>query len=665
MRKRISLLLCAALLLSLTGCAASAAAPENSPAPTAEAVPAETPVPAPETGRVRVIFQTVRDDGYSEDGEQLLLQFASTRATVALEGNPAAAAAINAVLEEADRAFSETPEGEAADYNLVGRRAFLEAAREDLRWRTEENMADSFERFYLERTGEVTRGDERVLSISFLDETYAGGVHGYCLYTGWNFDAQTGAVLTLDDLAEDPESFRLACAERMREICGGGEYAMLGLYDDYEDTIPDLLRENNWYFDDEGLTVLANAYELAPYVSGLIRITLPYEWLRWHIRPEYLPPDRSTAGQLTVGWAEDESPAAVTVDDGTDGQGPRVRFTAQDGPVRDLSIRTVSWWDASGEGDFHVTPENSIAFISVLEAGESLDILTWIPEIMPRLAVTWTDEKGLRQTRYITESGRDGSVFLMESDSFPWLPMDITDRLPFSYDVDGDGHRETLTMDSYEAAEGLTRRRLLVNGREAAAHVDSANEPGRLWLCDLNYDGVAELFYTWDMGSDDYRTVGWYGDSLMPIAFAGEDRYEAEPLAMTSSVEGRLVFSAGFPVIEGWNYQLGTYACTRAYALDENGVMVPWDDTEWTYRRNTQVLTVAKYLPVVLRELGAAMLSPGDTIRLTGARGGAAYFVTGDGEEGNLSLNYRPEEGGWLIDGLPETDYFEFLPYAG
>ena len=669
MKKIVVILLIAALVLSAAGCAAEAKAP----APTAEAVSTpevrpETPSPAAEPtetetpesaaeGRLFVEISRTGEEFRSDDGHTLLLNYSCAAPTVTMEGRAAAAAAINETLERERVLFADGSEDQEG---LSGREAFLDAAREDLAWRMEQGVSEDMVPFQLCREVQVTRGDRRVLSLAFTDESFAGGAHGYAFHWGLNFDTLTGEVLTLSDLSED-ETFLDDCAQRLFEVASGPEYVMQGLFDDYADYLPGLLRENNWYFTPEGLTVLANAYEVGPYAAGTFAFTLPWNWLVWHVKPEYAP-QNAADGEL-LGEIRDEAPAGAsfTLDQDTDGRGTPVVFTAT-GRVENISLSRAEYWEYSNT----FSAEGTRWYVNDLGPGESLCLRTWIPEILPDLALTRTDRAGTR-TDYISQSGKDGSLALMSDRGFLTLPAEISGLLPFDWDIDGDGERETLDLRRVEN-NGAGRWQLLVDGTPAPGEAYGLDaEYPALWLCDLDNDGAAEIFFSGDMGSDDYVTCGWHGDTLGPMLFDGDDRYGRDPEERKETVDGRLVFSGGWPVLESWIYQLGTYDAVRVLLLQEDGTLSLDPEQGWEYRRNTRWLTVKENLPVTLEELGRAVLVPGTTLRLLESRGDITRFLTGEGELGSIELEYvsGAEENGWFIGGIPETEFFEDLPYAG
>ena len=77
-------------------------------------------------------------------------------------------------------------------------------------------------------------------------------------------------------------------------------------------------------------------------------------------------------------------------------------------------------------------------------------------------------------------------------------------------------------------------------------------------------------------------------------------------------------------------------------------------------------LTLMKELPVTLSDGSEATLQKGDQLIITQSdKVSIVYFRTRDGREGSFPIEPNLEEGwGSLINGAPEYDTFENLPYA-
>ena len=663
MKKRIlSLLLCAALALSLAACGAPNAGPAPTEAPTAvptaaTAEPTAEPTPTVENLNVPVVsVRRESESFYTSDGSgTLLLNYACAEPSVAMNGNDAALAAINEALHKQYTDFSAGTG--STEYDLSGKENYLNEAGELYAQSASSGYPDSFSSYALLREVNVRRAGRYVLSFTYDDTTYRGGAHGYTGRTGQSFDLRTGKELTLQDLTADYDAFLAAAVEQLRDISYTGEYAAYGLNEGYEDQLAGLFRDGNWYFSDEGLVLMANPYELASYAAGLIEFTLPYAWLAYEISADYLPgSDDAPDGSLSGEMRESAEGATYVYDDGTNGTGACVTFTAA-GTVEDVHIRAVTYLEYANAYRL----DSTVWYASLLSDGESVCVQTWIPDVMPNLAISWRDAAG-EHTSYISQSGMDGSLVLMDGEEYAERPVDISGRAVYHYDINGDYAAEEIAVTASDAG-GINEYTITVNG----VALDRTNMPVGdrydLWICDLNGDGISELFFSADPGSDDYRTCGWHGDTLEPLRFVGDARYGADPNGIYGSVDGRVVFSGGIPILEAWYYQLGTYRATIGLTSDQDGVVTMTPYAKWEYRGNSYYLTVAKILPVYLDESGVAVLTPGEKLVLTGTDGQNTFFRTEDGRTGSLTPVYDGE--GWTINGESEESFFEMLPYAG
>ena len=674
MNRMIAVFLILALALSMTGCVQRELTDTATPAPDMTATPGNTDTPAPTatgTPEIRpgcaytVDIQRHADTLLDDAGAQTLLHFFADDPHLAFPEDPTVEARVNAVLAEDYRLFVEgTPDAEWS-----GKQDYADEARADYDRCTLDGTLEGFYPYTLERTADVTRGDERVLSLTYLDVTYLGGAHGYNALYGVSFDMQTGEKLSLRDLSDDPDGFLEQCADWLWEESRSGEHTALvlgGYYDDYEETLPSLLTDGNWYFNEKGIVVIANPYDIAPYAAGRIEFLLPWDWLRWQIREEYLPAEWRSAGTLTGVILNDAPAADHIVDDATNGQGGSTLFTA-DGTVEDVRLTRVSYADYNDS----FFEEGTLWYASRMDDGETLLLRTWYGDVLPTLKLSWRGENGVRQEKLLFQSGMDGSLVLMDGRTFEPLPLEISERLPFAWDLDGDGEDETIELVN-TLENGAAHWQLHVDGEQAgdAYALDASLQS--LWLTDLDGDGVTELLFSGDMGSDDYVTCAWRGDTLEPISFTGEARRAHDPAEQTLCVDGRVVFSYGQFFLESWSYQLGTYAAVRAYAYS-NGVISPADyfgnGELWSYTRNRTWLTVTKPLPVHWPDGGTSDLPADTELLLTGTDGNTAYFRTRDDRTGALELEYRRDAdgyfSGWYINGAPEDDYFAMLPYAG
>lgn len=106
---------------------------------------------------------------------------------------------------------------------------------------------------------------------------YTGGAHGIYSSTFLNMDLRTLSPIRLDDL------FVSEYEEALTDLLWNQLMAdnKVATHQELEDmgyaTTGDLKPTENFYLSKEGITFYYNVYEIAPYVMGPIKITLPYE----------------------------------------------------------------------------------------------------------------------------------------------------------------------------------------------------------------------------------------------------------------------------------------------------------------------------------------------------------------------------------------------------
>ena len=252
--------------------------------------------------------------------------------------------------------------------------------------------------------------------------------------------------------------------------------------------------------------------------------------------------------------------------------------------------------------------------------------------------------------------------------------VSITEELPYSADLDGDGADETVFLTVYTKPEDDYPRWAVVltkDGRQTRSETwipcDTWYD---LWVGDLDEDGGYEIFFHGDTASDDYLIYAFRAD-LTPILFEPDERLfrygKTDPSdTMDARVDG---FEDGHLVVRGPVNMLGTHDGVRNYAIGEDGVIGPMS-TVWDFDDEDRSLTVTKALTAykagIRRDPGEAFtLEPGDRIYPLASDGHSRFwFRTGKGAGGVLLLT-PDEDAAWLIDGVPEAEFFDFLPYAG
>ncbi len=134
----------------------------------------------------------------------------------------------------------------------------------------------SWNSYELDRTYRVMRADEEIISIVEDDYEYTGGAHGNAVRVAYNFDAQTGKRMTLEEVASDLDEIRQKSVAYLGEKLPESKVAE-ELFGDYANHLEDILTDSTWYLDRNGLHVICNEYIITPHSAGILDFLLPYE----------------------------------------------------------------------------------------------------------------------------------------------------------------------------------------------------------------------------------------------------------------------------------------------------------------------------------------------------------------------------------------------------
>jgi hypothetical protein len=253
--------------------------------------------------------------------------------------------------------------------------------------------------------------------------------------------------------------------------------------------------------------------------------------------------------------------------------------------------------------------------------------------------------------------------------------VSIADALPYRADLDGDGQAEIVDLTTLPGTDGQPRWTVSVQKGEEVklSQTDIPDDmPYGLWVGDLDEDGQYELFFHGDLASDDYVIYAWRHD-LSLLFFEPDDRFvrwneqEGESSVFAGAIEG---FEDGHIIVVGVVDMLGTHWGVRTLALGEDGIIGPVS-TVWTFDEDMdRALTVKRALTAysarARKDPGEAfVLEPGTRIVPLCSDGQERMWFETDKGKGGVLLLVPDEEDMWLIDGTPEADCFEELPYSG
>lgn len=230
-RKILSVFLIVLLLLQLPAC--SAKAPETDEATDGQE---EAPEAAKETVKPLNLY-TVRESDYDFNEEERALIAIYFYEDSSVEEDGAVRGAVSKYFEN-ERSGGEFEE--------------LKTRAEELY----ETDGDSFQTNLLTKDNIIARADTRAVSIIKDVTEFYGGAHGSRRIESSNWDAETGAVLSLSDVVCDMDAFVSAVSDKLDEFWGDIEL----MSDDAVEVYFEETDESDivWSLGEYGVTVFFN-----------------------------------------------------------------------------------------------------------------------------------------------------------------------------------------------------------------------------------------------------------------------------------------------------------------------------------------------------------------------------------------------------------------------
>lgn len=431
MKKWTALLLIAVFCLGLCGCdvldnlkPAPTPVPTETPAPTPEPTPAPTPEPTPEPSpeptpeptpepkdnRVTVsINRTEQEAMDPQNGEIRILSFTYDTPIVEMEDNPAAAEKINEFIALQSEAFytgEDYGDGFGTGYNNM-----LTLAEDNYIYQVESGTEYPNFEMSADRRAAVVRNDGKVLSFVISDYYYMGGAHGSTITRAYCFDAETGDLLTLDSISTDPKKLSIYLADSMLAQVNESEELQqrIDLLDtDLGSALSALVREGSWYFDYDAIVLFSDDYEISSHASGPVVFRVPYDGAAAYLVPRYIPEAMEDSAAFYVIDADAIGEEDIEIIDMVRiGDGDTTLYLIANGRARDVRLTSVAY-----SGAFYETAQ--LWSCSVMEKN-AVQVSTSIPDGMPDLKLSYRTADGV-QSCYLTQSGEDGSLILLDDD---------------------------------------------------------------------------------------------------------------------------------------------------------------------------------------------------------------------------------------------------------
>lgn len=128
--------------------------------------------------------------------------------------------------------------------------------------------------------GEVTYRSSEVISIVISTYLDTGGAHGNTNVRFFNFNPNTGELLNMKALVSDVEGLSsIIQSELKSEIEANANEPMENLFFGNDFKLPETLG-----FNDDGLIILYNRYEIASYAQGIVEFSIPFEKVQGYLQ---------------------------------------------------------------------------------------------------------------------------------------------------------------------------------------------------------------------------------------------------------------------------------------------------------------------------------------------------------------------------------------------
>lgn len=238
--------------------------PENQEVPDTDVTSknASKPGEGAASSPVSVTFEETRDEIKADDGT-VLLENSTSMPVVAIEGADDIAAKINADIE--------------THYNLSSDEETLEMAKSDYEASQADEDGGWFHGYAQSVTANVTRMDDKVLSLEITAYSDTGGAHGNYGVIGKNYDIKTGELISLEDLTGDYDAFHAAALDYIVNLAETPTYQEKLFGPSKDDLDSALFEWGKWVFTQSGISFMSDPYVLGPYAAGEIYFRIPYE----------------------------------------------------------------------------------------------------------------------------------------------------------------------------------------------------------------------------------------------------------------------------------------------------------------------------------------------------------------------------------------------------
>lgn len=259
----------------------------------------------------------------------------------------------------------------------------------------------------------IPRNDAAAISFFGAYDYFSGGAHPNRYLKSANFDANTGLVISLDEIINNTEQLDVLMDFVLQKLSKTDENVVL--FDDYVNVVrqhftKDSSEFGKWYFSENGLVFYFSTYEIAPYAAGEWFFEIPYTDLQDILLDDYLPQiETAYSGTLKADEKENvslESKEPIGQLYLTD-DGPNIILYTE-GNITNLTINQ-GYWNFSDS----FQPSGTLFSTTILSQKSYIFLRSLLQEDHSKIQISYHDG-GITQIRYLSVDMDTGSIILKD-----------------------------------------------------------------------------------------------------------------------------------------------------------------------------------------------------------------------------------------------------------
>lgn len=129
----------------------------------------------------------------------------------------------------------------------------------------------------------ITYNENCFLSYYYDQYEYTSGAHGNTTRNSKTFDLMKGRMIPLCSYFNKGTNYKRILINEIIDLANCRLQNTPGIYfDNYEDLLIENFNECNYFLSPKGLSIYYQQYEIAPYSTGIVVFTIPYQIIEWY-----------------------------------------------------------------------------------------------------------------------------------------------------------------------------------------------------------------------------------------------------------------------------------------------------------------------------------------------------------------------------------------------